>query len=105
MSGSARRTGWGSGWDEEGPAPRRQHILESHLDFTPIFESEGLTIRLLLTGDLLPSKQVTRVRFPSPAPAPTRRYNACKARAAERRPPALQARCRGFDPRLPFQAE
>ena len=63
--------------------------------FTPVFESAGLTIRPVLRGDLLPSKQVTRVRFPSPAPAPTRRHNACVARAAEGRPPAFQAGRRG----------
>jgi hypothetical protein len=45
MSGSARRTGWGSGWDEEGPAPRRQHILETHLDFILDSESEALATR------------------------------------------------------------
>jgi hypothetical protein len=45
MSGSARRTGWGSACDEEGPAPRRQHILETHLDFILDSESEALGIR------------------------------------------------------------
>ena len=55
------------------------------------FESAGLTIRPVLRGDLLPSKQVTRVRFPSRAPAPTRRCNARVARAAPGRPPAFQA--------------
>ena len=45
MSGSARRTGWGSGCDEEGPAPRRQHILETHLEFILDSESEALAIR------------------------------------------------------------
>jgi hypothetical protein len=45
MSGSARRTGWGSGWDEEGPAPRRQHILETHLEFILDSESEASAIR------------------------------------------------------------
>jgi len=43
-----------------------------HPGFTPIFESEGLAISPSLCGELVPSKQVTRVRFPSPAPAPTR---------------------------------
>ena len=41
--------------------------------------------------ELLPSKQVTRVRFPSPAPAPTRRNNACK-RAAARASPCFPGR-------------
>jgi len=45
MSGSARPTGWRSGWDEERPAPRRQHILETHLDFSLDSESEALAIR------------------------------------------------------------
>jgi hypothetical protein len=44
MSGSARRTGWGSACDEEGPAPRRQHILETHLDLTLDSECEALAI-------------------------------------------------------------
>jgi len=35
-----------------------------HPDFTPIFESEGLTIRPLLRGDLLPSKQVVAGSIP-----------------------------------------
>ena len=41
----------------------------------------------------LPSR-LSRVRSPSPAPGPARRNNACKAKAAEGRPPAFQA-CRG----------
>jgi hypothetical protein len=39
----------------------------------------------------LPSKERARVRFPLAAPRRPRRHNACKARAAERRPPAFQA--------------
>jgi hypothetical protein len=35
-----------------------------HPGFTPIFESEGLTIRPLLRGDLLPSKQVVAGSIP-----------------------------------------
>jgi hypothetical protein len=46
MSGSAQPTGWGRGCDEEGPAPRRRHIRETHLDFTLDSESEALAIRL-----------------------------------------------------------
>jgi len=42
MSGSARRTGWGSGWEEEGLAPRRQHILGIHPSFTLDSECEAL---------------------------------------------------------------
>ena len=45
MSGSARPTGWASGWDEAGPAPRRQHILETHLDFSLDSECEASAIR------------------------------------------------------------
>ena len=45
MSGSARRTGWGSGCDEEGPAPRRQHILETNLEFILDSESEASATR------------------------------------------------------------
>ena len=63
--------------------------------FTPIFESEGLAISRSLCGELVPSKQVTRVRFPSPAPARIQRHNACVARAAEGRSPAFQADHRG----------
>jgi len=36
------------------------------------------------------------VRFPSPAPGSIRRYTACKAKAAEGRPPAFQAGRRGW---------
>ena len=45
MSGSARPTGWGSGCDEGGPDPRRQHILETHLEFILDSESEASAIR------------------------------------------------------------
>jgi len=64
MSGSARPTGWGSAWAEGRVARRRPHTLESHPDFTPIFESKGLTIRPILRGDLLPSKQVVAGSIP-----------------------------------------
>ena len=45
-----------------------------------------------LMSSCLPSR-LSRVRFPSPAPPPVRRYSARKARAAEGRPPAFQAGC------------
>jgi len=45
MSGSAQPTGWASACDEEGPTARRQHILETHLDFSLDSESEALAIR------------------------------------------------------------
>jgi len=45
MSGSAQPTGWASACDEEGPAPRRQHILEIPPDFILDSESEASAIR------------------------------------------------------------
>ncbi len=46
--------------------------------------------------ELLPSKQEMAVRFRSPAPRVLRCHNACKARAADGRPPASEAGCRGW---------
>ena len=48
-----------------------------------------------LMSSCLPSR-LSRVRSPSPAPPRIRRYNACKAKAAEGRPPAFEAGRRGW---------
>jgi len=64
MSGSVLRTAWASGWLDVRLYGRRPHTLEIHPDFTPIFESKGLTIRPVLRGDLLPSKQVVAGSIP-----------------------------------------
>jgi hypothetical protein len=47
-----------------------------HPGFTPMFESEGSAISLALGSELVASKQVTQVRFPSPAPPRIQRYSA-----------------------------
>jgi hypothetical protein len=79
-----------SGDSEESPFPPRFHP-----GFTPIFESEGLAIGSAPGSEVVPSKQVTRVRFPSPAPAHIQRRNAYVGRVAHGRAPAFHADHRG----------
>jgi hypothetical protein len=88
-SGSARRTGWASGWDKGRPGRWRPHTLKSP---PPRFLNlRGQQLGLLCGVTLFLPSRLSRVRSPSPAPPRTRRHNACIAKAAERRSPASEA--------------